>query len=102
MHTILVRRLPPDILAGISRRPVTITEGLTFTCLGKQVNKGVTMATETPATAAPQGGILTTTGKTDATTFPPPQIPPTDLEHRRACELTHTPWAGWYCETAAD
>ncbi|CAH0303465.1 hypothetical protein SRABI26_04615 [Arthrobacter sp. Bi26] len=60
------------------------------------------MATETQATAAPHGGILAATGKTDATTLPPPQLPPAHLEHRRACELTHTPWAGWYCETAAD
>ena len=102
MHTMLVRRLPPDILAGISRRPATITEGLTFTCLGKQVNKGVTMATETQATPAPQGGILTATGITDATTLPPQQLPPADLQHRGPGVLTHTPWAGWYCETAAD
>lgn len=59
------------------------------------------MATETQAAAASQGGILTATGKTDATTLPPPQLPPAHLEHR-TCELTHTPWAGWYCETATD
>ncbi|SDK77619.1 hypothetical protein SAMN04487916_10331 [Arthrobacter sp. ov407] len=60
------------------------------------------MATETQATAAPQEGILTAIGKTDATTLPPPQLAPAHLQHRQACELTHTPWAGWYCETAAD
>jgi hypothetical protein len=60
------------------------------------------MATETQATAAPQRGILRATGKTDATTLPPPQLSPAHLEHRRACELTHAPWAGWYCETAPD
>jgi hypothetical protein len=57
------------------------------------------MATETQATAAPQGGILTATGKKDAATLAPRQVPPAHLEHL-ACELTHSPWAGWYCETA--
>jgi len=102
MHTMLARPFHPDGLADISPGPLTITEGLTFTHLGKQVNKGVTIATETQATAAPHGGILTTTGKTDATTLPRPQLPPARLEHRPDCELTHAPWAGWYCETAAD
>lgn len=90
------------ILVGISPRPLTITEGLTFNYLNKQVNKGDTMATETQATAAPQGGIMAATGNTDATTFPPPQLPSARLEHRRAGVLTHTPWAGWYYETDSD
>jgi hypothetical protein len=59
------------------------------------------MATETQATAAPQGSILTATGKTDVTTPPPQQRPPAHLEYRD-CELTHVPWAGWYCETEED
>jgi hypothetical protein len=59
------------------------------------------MATKTQATAAPQGSILTATGKPDGTTLPPPQLLPAQVEHR-ACELTHMPWAGWYCETAPD
>lgn len=100
MHAMIARRFHLDSLADFSPRPLTITGGLTFTYPGKQVNKGVTMATETQATAA-QGGILTATGKTDATTLPPPQLPPAHLEHR-AGELTHMPWAGWYCEPAAD
>ncbi|MDQ0823720.1 hypothetical protein QFZ69_004666 [Arthrobacter sp. V1I7] len=84
MHTMLAGPFHLDSLADISPRPLTITEGPAFTYLGKQVNKGVAMATETHATAAPQGAVVTA-----------------HLEHGD-CELTHTPWAGWYCETAAD
>jgi hypothetical protein len=57
------------------------------------IDKGVSMATTTQAAA---------TGNTDATTFPPPQLPSAHLEHPRAEVLTHTPWAGWYYETDAD
>ncbi|SDM03403.1 hypothetical protein [Arthrobacter sp. ok362] len=102
MHTMLARRFHQDILAGISPRPLTITEGRTFNHRDKQVNEGITMATETQAAAAPQGGMLTATGNTDATTCPPSHLSSAHPEHRQAGVLTHAPWAGWYCETAAD
>ena len=90
------------MIPPVRRRPVTINVGLTFNYRDQHVNKGDTMATETKATAAPQGSILIATGKTDATPLPPPQLSTAHLEHRRACELTHAPWAGWYCETVPD
>lgn len=96
MHPRLPRRFHRDILATIGPRP--LTEGLPFDHLRKHVNKGVTMATENQATTVPQGGNLIAT---DATTFPP-QLPSGRLEHRRVAVLTHVPWAGWYCDAAAD
>ena len=60
------------------------------------------MATETQPTDAHLGGVMKVTDINDATTSPPPQVPFGRLERRRAWVLTHTPWAGWYCETESD
>ena len=97
MHTKLAGRIHSRKSAILSRiSPLTITEDLTSKHPATQDSKAA--ATETQATAA-QLGTVTATGNTDATIFPPQQIPSARLEHEQAEVLTHTPWAGWYYET---
>ncbi|MCG2624906.1 hypothetical protein LVY72_23735 [Arthrobacter sp. I2-34] len=99
MHPMPIgRRLSkkPAILPGISRRPLTTSQGLTFKCLRRQAGQAAARA------AAIQGCTAAPAGDTVASACPPPQHPPAHVEHQQAGVLTHTPWAGWYYETDPD